>query len=129
MNIGGRPRILVVDDEEVIRELLSEILMDEGYEVDTAKEGNEAMEKIKRLPFELVITDIRMPGLNGMEILRETKKKNPSIEVIIITGYGTPEIEAEAIAQGASGYINKPININQIRNMVAEVFKKGKNVN
>ena len=77
--------ILVIDDEEIIRNLLTDVLTESGYEVVAVAGAEEAMEKVKEAPFEVVITDLMMPGMNGIEVLRKVKKVNSDISVIVIT--------------------------------------------
>ena len=87
MEADGYVRILVVDDEEIIRNLLYDVLSNTGYKVKTAKDGQEAISQIEKEPFEIVITDFKMPGMNGIELLQHILKINPDICVLIITVY------------------------------------------
>lgn len=121
-------RILVVDDEKVIREFLRDFLSDQGYETDLATDGKEALDKIKRLNYDLVITDIKMPNADGIEVLKKVKRKNSNTEVIIITGYPSLDTEAECKNFGAAGYIVKPFQINQIKLLVGRALKSKKPV-
>ncbi len=101
-------RILVVDDEKDIREGLKDLLESEGYKVDTAVDGTDAIEKVKSLKYQIVLTDIMMPKMSGIELLEKTKHISPFIEVIMITGYSTLERALECIEKGAISYIEKP---------------------
>jgi DNA-binding NtrC family response regulator len=101
-------KILVVDDERDIREGLKELLESEGYKVDTAVDGTDAIEKVRSLKYQIVITDIMMPKMSGIELLEKTKHISPFIEVIMITGYSTLERALECIEKGAISYIEKP---------------------
>ncbi len=121
-------RILVVDDEKVIREFLRDFLSDQGYETDLATDGKEALDKIKRSNYDLVITDIKMPNADGIEVLKKVKRKNSNTEVIIITGYPSLDTEAECKNFGAAGYIVKPFQINQIKLLVGRALKSKKPV-
>jgi len=103
-------RILVVDDEPVIRELLSNILAGEGYTVETADCGETAMHRFQENPFKVVVLDIRMPGMNGFEVLRRLKRTDPSVLVVMITGFSTEEKAGEAMKQGAQAVFHKPLN-------------------
>ena len=103
-------RILVVDDEPVIRELLSNILAGEGFKVETADCGETAMRSFQEHPFKVVVLDIRMPGMSGFEVLRKLKKENPSVLVVMITGYSTEEKAGDALKQGAQAVFHKPLN-------------------
>lgn len=120
----NKPRILVVDDEKIICELIERTLKRSNYEVETARNGKTALEKIKESVFDILITDVRMPKINGMEVLREIKKVNPFIEVIVITGYPTVELAVEAIKIGAYDFITKPFDINKVQSMVNKCLEK-----
>ncbi|MFH0762356.1 MAG: response regulator [Candidatus Omnitrophota bacterium] len=106
--------ILVVDDEEVIRNLLCDILTDAGYKVELASCGDEALDKAKHGRFSIVITDLRMPGINGIEVIRKLKAINSGISVIVITAYPSITSRAAAMHEGAYDYIVKPFNIEEL---------------
>ncbi|MBA3028097.1 MAG: sigma-54-dependent Fis family transcriptional regulator [Desulfobacteraceae bacterium] len=108
------PSLLVVDDEPFILQSLSGILSDEGFEVSTASNGYEALKFIEEESPDLVLLDIWMPGLDGIETLKEIKKNNPHIQVIIITGHGTIETAVKAIKVGAFDLIEKPLSIDKV---------------
>ena len=103
-------RILVVDDEEGVREFLAEALEDDGHVVTRAGDGREAAETIRAQAFDLLITDLKMPGLDGMELLRLVRAEQPEIEVIVLTAHGSVETAVEAMKQGAFDYLQKPID-------------------
>jgi len=107
-------RILVVDDEEQMRDLLAKVLERKGYEVSVCGDGAEALALLEREPADLVITDVRMPGLNGMEALRAVKELNPEIVVLIMTAFGSIDQAVQAVKEGAYDYINKPFKIDEI---------------
>ena len=113
-------RLLIVDDEETLTFSLyqSFILAKQNYEVVTASSGEEALEKIKEKPFDLVISDISMPGMSGLDLLSLIKQINPQTKVIIMTAYGSDEKREEAIDKGAVGYIEKPFEIREVKQMV-----------
>jgi two-component system response regulator (stage 0 sporulation protein F) len=115
--------ILVVDDEENTREGLSKILAKEGYTVEMAANGKEAMSLLKRQGFDLVITDMRMPMMDGLEVLREIKKMDEDIGVIMITAFGEVESYLEAMNMGAFEYINKPIRVNELKRVITKVLE------
>ena len=115
--------ILVVDDEENAREGLSKILSKEGYRVDTAANGKEAIDNLKRQRYDLVITDMRMPLMDGFEVLREIKKMDENIGVIMITAYGEVESYLEAMNMGAFEYINKPVRVNELKRVITKVLE------
>ncbi len=104
----GRARILVVDDEESIRELLSKTLALAEYEVDLAPDGDTAVDRMRAIPYDLLITDLRMPGVDGLTVIREARRLNADIPVIIVTGYSTEASAIEAINLGVQGYLTKP---------------------
>ena len=104
-------KILVVDDEEIVLDLLGKVLAKKGYAVETANDGEQALEKVKKEAFNLLIADLKMPRLSGLDLLKELKKTNPYIEVIVITGYPTVEAAVEAIKIGAFDFICKPFDV------------------
>jgi len=108
------PSILIVDDEPSILQSLSGILSDEGFEIHTASNGYEALKIVEEKSPDLVLLDIWMPGLDGIETLKEIKKNNPYIQVIIITGHGTIETAVKATKIGASDLIEKPLSIDKV---------------
>src|SRR4030065_1023009 len=97
-------RILVVDDEMIVCESCKRILEEEGYEVEAALSGKEAFEKMKANPFDIVITDLKMPGIDGMEVLRTFCKEYPDSIIIMITGFSTVATAVEAMKLGAFDY-------------------------
>jgi DNA-binding NtrC family response regulator len=107
-------RILVVDDEKQMRDLLAKVLERKGYQVSACGDGAEALALLEREPADLVVTDVRMPGLNGMEALRAIKELNPDIVVIIMTAFGSIDQAVQAVKDGAYDYINKPFKIDEI---------------
>lgn len=119
-----RPGILIVDDEAVIREGMRRILEADGYVVHTSASGYVAIEAIQGKSFDLVITDLKMPGMDGIEVLKAIKVLQPEVPVIIITGYSTVDTAVEAMKNGAFDYIAKPFTAEQIsekaRNAIAQ---------
>ena len=113
----------MVDDEENAREGLSKILSKEGYRVETAANGKEAIDNLRRQRYDLVITDMRMPLMDGFEVLREIKKMDENIGVIMITAYGEVESYLEAMNMGAFEYINKPVRVNELKRVIAKVLE------
>ena len=118
------PRILVVDDEIIVCESCQRILEEEGYEVEIALSGKEAFEKMKEHPLDLVITDLKMPGIDGMEVLKVVRKEYPDTIVIMITGYSTVETAVEAMKQGAFDYIPKPFTPDEVSIVVKKAFEQ-----
>ncbi len=103
-------RILVIDDDDSFRSVLQYNLSQAGYEVEIAVGGREGLQQMKQAPFDAVITDIKMPGMDGLEVLGRVKKEYPDIVVIMITAHGSIEMAVEAMRQGAYDYITKPLN-------------------
>lgn len=108
------PTILIVDDEASIVQSLSGLLTDEGFEVNTASNGYEALQRIEAEAPDLVLLDIWMPGIDGIETLKEIKQKYPTIQVIMITGHGTIETAVQATKHGAFDFIEKPLSIDKV---------------
>jgi excisionase family DNA binding protein len=109
-----RPRILVVDDESSIRDLLSKTLALAEYDVDTAPDGRSALERLRLYPYDLLIADLKMPGIDGLSVIREAKRLKSNLPVIIITGYSTETAAIEAVNLGVSGYLTKPFRVPQV---------------
>ena len=123
----SRPaRILVVDDEESIRDLLRLVLSGQGYSVVTASGGEEAIEYLEAQPFDLVITDLVMPTVNGVEVLRAAKRIDPNFPVIVITGYPSVETVTELVRLGAGDYLTKPFNVDVVIVTVAKLLEMGR---
>jgi two-component system NtrC family response regulator len=122
----AKGNILVVDDEVVICKSIQRILSPEGYEVKTALSGEEALEKISQESFDIVITDLKMPGMDGMELLAKIKEKDPEIIVIIITGYSTVQTAVQAMKMGALDYIPKPFTPEELIVVVEKALEKKK---
>lgn len=111
----SKKRILVVDDEPNMRKVLSALLRGDGYEVVAASSGEEALRCFKSREFNAIITDLKMPGMSGLDVLSEVSRINSSIPVIVITAYGTVENAVEAMKKGAYDYVLKPFDNNEIR--------------
>jgi DNA-binding NtrC family response regulator len=110
-----KERILVVDDSEGTRNLCSKILEKEGYITDTAADGAEALEKVKAEPYDLILTDLMMPNMDGLELLEKVQKEHPGLPVIIITAYASVSTAVEAIKKGAYDYVPKPFNPGELQ--------------
>lgn len=115
--------ILIIDDEEMIRELLTDTFIQKGYSIETAGDGKEAFAKLDSRKFNLVITDIRLPDISGMEILEKIKEKHPDIGVIMITAYGSIKSAVKSMKDGAFDYIAKPFEIDEIEIVVKKYFE------
>jgi DNA-binding NtrC family response regulator len=118
-------KLLIVDDEETLTFSLYQyfILAKQNYEVVTAASGEEAWDKINRERFDLVITDIKMPGMSGLELLAQIKKHYPQLEVIVMTAYGSEDKKEEAMRNGATFYLEKPFEMKEIRQRVMDILK------
>jgi CheY-like chemotaxis protein len=103
------PKVLVVDDDQVIGRSIDRVLSGKGYAVITADNGEAALRKLKDEDYDLVFTDIKMPGMNGLEVAELIKARQPWLPVVIITGYGTDANEMRASAAGVSGFLRKPL--------------------
>ena len=119
----GDANILVVDDESVIREGIRRILLQDGFQVETSSSGNLALERMQSADFDLVITDLKMPGMNGMEVLKAIRILQPDVPVVIITGYSTVETAVEAMKFGAFDYLAKPFTPEQILQLAESALK------
>ena len=117
-----RPRVLVVDDEEPVRDLISKTLTMADYEVNTAADGQSALEAIKGTDYDLLITDLRMPGMDGLTVIRQARRMSPSLPIVIITGYSTEASAIEAINLGVSGYLTKPFRLPRILSVAARAL-------
>jgi CheY-like chemotaxis protein len=118
--------ILIVDDEKNIRLTLSRSLEVLGVETDSAEDGKQALVKLKEKEFGLILLDLRMPGVDGMEVLRQVRESRPDIRIIILTAYGTIELAVEAMKLGAVDFIQKPFVPEQLRERVARVMRREK---
>jgi CheY-like chemotaxis protein len=114
--------VLIVEDEAIVRESLRDWLKDVGYEVETAEEGEEALEKIEKQEFSVAVLDIRLPGKNGLEVLREATEKDPKIKGIVITAYPSVETAVEAMRMGAVDYIVKPFAPDALEKSIEETL-------
>lgn len=117
--------ILIVDDEMGPRESLKMILKP-FYKIELAEDGNKALEVIQAKQIDLVTLDLKMPGMQGEEVLKQIKQRNPDIEVLIITGYGSLKSAIEGIRHGACDYLIKPFNISEILNIINKALNKRK---
>ena len=117
-------RILVVDDDENIRKVLTMILEDEGYAVDTAETAKKAIEKTRKNFYNLALIDIRLPDMEGIELLTKIKDTTPKMRKIIITGYPTLQNAIEAVNRGADAYILKPFDVNKVLATIKEQLRK-----
>ena len=113
--------ILVVDDHAPQREIIRDFLLDENHRVSEAANGEQALRQLKCTFFDLILLDLKMPGMNGLEVLKEAKKINPETDAVIVTAYGTIETAVEAMRAGARDFITKPIDIDELSALVAKI--------
>ena len=117
-------KILVVDDEQSLREVLSIMLKRAGYAVTAVSDGEEAIEQLQKEIFDLVITDLRMPKVDGMEVLRAVKSASPETVVLIITAFATADSAVEAMKQGAYDYLTKPFQVDEVQLIIRNALEK-----
>ncbi len=124
----GPKKVLIVDDEEILTWIMSKTLSKDRkkYEVLVANDCNKALEIMGSVPVDLVITDIRMPGMSGLDLLEQIREKHPETKVIIMTAYGNPEVQKEANERGCLQYLEKPFKIEDLRNLILDAIKVNK---
>ena len=110
-------QVLVIDDDAVVGRSFDRVLSEKGYEVSTALSGEEALETINETNFDVVFTDIKMPGMDGLEVTERIKARCPWTPVVVITGYGTEDNEAKASVLGVSGFVRKPLTPEMIESI------------
>ncbi|MEZ4249543.1 MAG: sigma-54 dependent transcriptional regulator [Polyangiales bacterium] len=119
-------RVLIVDDEANARSALAELLEDEGYVTATASDGVEALEKLETFLPEVVLTDLKMPRMDGLALLEEGKKRRPSLAFVVMTAFGSIDTAVEAIKRGAENYLTKPLDVNSVAAIVARALEKAR---
>lgn len=117
-------RILIVDDEKNIRLTMSQALKPLGYEVSTAVNGEDALQQLAEWAFDLILLDLKMPGMDGMDVVRSVVELRPDIKIIIVSAHGTVEKAVEAMKLGAVDFIQKPLTPNEIRELVNRVLDR-----
>ncbi|HAK89091.1 MAG TPA: hypothetical protein DCP24_08545 [Nitrospiraceae bacterium] len=117
-----KARILVIDDEEIVRISCERTLVPDGYEIDTAASGKEGLERLEKGEYDLVLVDLKMPGMSGIEFLVNIKSRRPEQKVMIMTGYDTIEHIVEAISSGAAHYLEKPFTPDTLIERINEVL-------
>ena len=124
MSKGSNITILLVDDEVINLQNVGHFLVQEGFDVATAASGREALAKLGESHFDLVITDLKMGDIDGVQVMKTAKELHPEIEVIIVTGYATVNSAVEAMAQGAFYYLPKPIKLKELHILVLRATEK-----
>ncbi|BBA70158.1 diguanylate cyclase [Geobacter sulfurreducens] len=122
-------RILVVEDDRFFRQMYVDLLKEEGYEVDTVASGTEGLKRLEKQEYHLVITDLVMPGMSGIEVLSRVKQKAPNVDVILVTGHANLESAVYALKNGARDYILKPFNHDEFKHTVALCFEQRRLIN
>ncbi|HCX03876.1 MAG TPA: response regulator [Clostridiales bacterium] len=117
-------KILIVDDEKNIRMMLKHCLKERKYNTDIAINGDEALNKIKENNYDLVLLDIKMPGLSGMDVLKKVRERGNNVNIIMMTAYGTIERAVEAMKLNAIDFLSKPFTTDEIRSIVSDVFSR-----
>jgi ActR/RegA family two-component response regulator len=124
MSEKSKRKILVVDDEITVAKSIRQAILSDDYAVDTALSGEEALKKDKENAYDLVITDLMMPGISGLNLLKALKEARPAVNVIMVTGYPTIKTAVESVKMGAFDYLPKPFTPADLRGLVARAFKK-----
>ena len=124
MNRNPLKRILVVDDEPMIVSLLSTIFREKGWDVTEARSGTDGIDQLDRGRFDVILTDLVMPGESGIDLLRAAKEIHPAVEVILMTGYATADTAIEAMRNGAFHYIMKPLKAEEVLHLVEMAYSQ-----
>ena len=115
--MNAKLQVLVIDDDAVVGRSFDRVLSEKGYDVSTALSGEEALETMENSKFDVVFTDIKMPGMDGLEVTEQIKARCPWTPVVVLTGYGTQDNESKASVLGASGFVRKPLTPEMIENI------------
>ena len=121
MQQNQRPRLLVVDDDRAILTLIGTLALAEGFDVATTVNGEDAMNQLRHRPAELVLLDLRMPGITGLDVLRSIRDVSPKCKVVLMTGFATIDSAVEAVKLGALDYLTKPFDLQRLRQLLATV--------
>lgn len=114
-------KVLIIEDDEEMRSLLKDFVEEEGYDADSVERGTYAFRKLKTESFALIITDIRMPGSSGLDILPRLKRLQPETPIIVITAFGSEEVYRRAFERGATAYLEKPIHLHKLKTLIHEL--------
>jgi len=118
------PRLLIVDDELHVRESLSHWFTEDGYDVETANGGHEALAALGRKSFDVIISDIKMPGMDGLELQRRVHEKDPNVAIVLVTAYASVDTAVQALKEGAYDYLVKPFDPEELSKVVAKACEK-----
>jgi DNA-binding response OmpR family regulator len=114
-------RIMIIEDDEEMRSLLKDFFEEEGFETDSVSNGVDALRMLSKDHFDLVITDIRMPGLTGLDILPRIRSLKPETPIIVMTAYGSDDVRRRSLERGATTYLEKPIHLSKLRTVIREM--------
>ncbi len=117
-------RIMIIEDDEEMRSLLKEFFEEEGFETDSVSNGVDALKILSGDHVDLVITDIRMPGLSGLDILPAIRRLKPKTPIIVMTAYGSDDLRRRVFERGATIYLEKPIRLSQLKTLIREVSSR-----
>jgi len=129
LKMENKASVLIIDDDIGMTETLYDIMTDLGYRVEVAKDGFKAMEKVRAQTFDVILMDIKMPGINGVETIKQIKGIRPEATVMMMTAYSVEDLVAEALNEGAYGIMYKPVDVNQLVEFIERVKKGGLNPN
>jgi excisionase family DNA binding protein len=119
------PRVLVVDDDELVRAWLRDVLIAHGFEVDAVADGAAGLDRLARTACDLAIVDLRMPGMDGLSVIRQLRARGAAMPVIVVTGYSTEASAVEALNIGVSFYLTKPLRLTPLLNAVNAALRRG----
>jgi DNA-binding NtrC family response regulator len=122
--LNAQPHLLFVDDEPVLRSLMAQRLAGQGFDIVEAESGEKALELLDQFAFDIVITDLRMPGMDGTQVIEAARERYPAIIAIVITGYGTVKDAVEAIKMGASDFIAKPFQFDELLHVLRKALEQ-----
>ncbi|MFB3885683.1 MAG: response regulator [Thermodesulfobacteriota bacterium] len=115
---------MIIEDDEEMRSLLKDFFEEEGFETDSVTNGADALKVLSRDPFDLVITDVRMPGLSGLDILPKVRGLKPETPIIVVTAYGSEEVRRKSLERGATSFLEKPIHLSTLKRLVREMVSR-----
>jgi DNA-binding NtrC family response regulator len=124
MVTDSHEKILVVDDERHVRTLFERVLVKEGYQVECAASGHEAIDKLASDSFDLVVTDLKMDGIDGLDLIKKGKRAKQDLPFVLISGYGTAQTAGLAAKEGADVFLMKPIDITDLKSAVKKALRK-----
>jgi DNA-binding NtrC family response regulator len=122
--LDSHEKILVVDDEKHVRTLFERVLIKEGYQVECAASGSEAIDKLATKSFDLVVTDLKMDGIDGLDLIKKGKRAKQDLPFILISGYGTAHTAVSAAEEGVDVFLMKPIDIAELKSAVKKALRK-----